>query len=124
MCPSVSVLYLSPNDAHMANNIYVNEDVQGMPRFCENKLTVLQGNAYFLNAITASGDLLFIVVNCKEQLFAVHNWLSIIPLLYFILFHFCFLGLLPRHMEVPRLGVKSELHLPIDTTAIATRDPS
>ena len=29
-----------------------------------------------------------------------------------------------RHMEVPRLGVKSELQLPAYTTATATRDPS
>ena len=28
---------------------------------------------------------------------------------YFILFYFCFLGPHPRHMEVPRLGVESEL---------------
>ena len=28
-----------------------------------------------------------------------------------ILFFFCFLGLHPRHMKVPRLGVKSELQL-------------
>ena len=29
-------------------------------------------------------------------------------------------GLHPRHMEVPRLGVESELQLPAYTTAIAT----
>ena len=27
----------------------------------------------------------------------------------FIVFYFCFLGSHPQHMEVPRLGVKSEL---------------
>ena len=43
-------------------------------------------------------------------------------LFYFILFYF--LGLHPRHMEVPRLGVKSELQLPAYATATATRDPS
>ena len=36
----------------------------------------------------------------------------------------CFLGLHPRHMEVPRLGVQSELQLPAYTAATATRDPS
>ena len=38
---------------------------------------------------------------------------------YFILFIylFCFLGLHLRHMEVPRLGVELELHLPAYTTA-------
>ena len=29
----------------------------------------------------------------------------------------------PRHMEVPRLGVESELQLPVYTTATATPDP-
>ena len=37
---------------------------------------------------------------------------------------FCFLGLYPRHMEVPRLGDESELQLPAYTTASATPDPS
>ena len=37
-------------------------------------------------------------------------------------FFFFFKGL--QHMEVPRLGVKSELQLPAYTTATATRDPS
>ena len=35
-----------------------------------------------------------------------------------------FLGPHPWHMEVPRLGVESELHLPAYTTATATQDPS
>ena len=35
-----------------------------------------------------------------------------------------FLGLHLWHMEVPRLGVKSELQLPAYATATATRDPS
>ena len=39
-------------------------------------------------------------------------------------FFFFFLGPHPWHMEVPRLGVKSELQLLAYTTAIATRDPS
>ena len=37
---------------------------------------------------------------------------------------FCFLGLHLWHMELPRLGVKSELQLPAYTTAIATPDLS
>ena len=44
---------------------------------------------------------------------------------YFILFiFFCFLGPYPRHLEVPRLGVESELQLPASTTATEMRDPS
>ena len=36
---------------------------------------------------------------------------------------FCFLGLHPRHLGVPRLGVALELQLPAHTTATATQDP-
>ena len=36
---------------------------------------------------------------------------------------FRFLGLHPRHMEIPRLGVKAELQLPASATATATPDP-
>ena len=39
-------------------------------------------------------------------------------------FFLVFLGLHPRHMEVPRLGVQSELQLPAYTTATATPDLS
>jgi len=37
---------------------------------------------------------------------------------------FCFLEPNPQHMAVPRLGGKSELQLPANTTATATWDPS
>ena len=36
----------------------------------------------------------------------------------------CFLGPHLRHMEVPRLGVESELQLPAYTLATAMQDPS
>ena len=56
-------------------------------------------------------------------------------LFYFILFFystlfystlslFCFLGPCVQHMEIPRLGVESELQLPTYTIAIAMQDPS
>ena len=35
-----------------------------------------------------------------------------------------FLGPHPRHMEIPRLGVESELPLLVYATATATQDPS
>jgi len=41
----------------------------------------------------------------------------------FFFFFPCFLGLHPRHMEVPRLGVKLELQLLAYTTATVTWDP-
>ena len=42
----------------------------------------------------------------------------------FCLFVFAFLGPHVQHMEVPRLGIESELQLPAYTTATATPDPS
>ena len=42
----------------------------------------------------------------------------------FFFFFFCFLGPLPRHMQVPRLGVELELQRPTYTTATAMQDPS
>ena len=39
-------------------------------------------------------------------------------------FLFCFLGLHPWHMEVPRPEVRSDLQLPVYTTAIANQDLS
>ena len=47
--------------------------------------------------------------------------------LFFVLFCslvFVFLGLHLWHMEVPRIGVQSELQLPAYVTATATQDPS
>ena len=41
-----------------------------------------------------------------------------------LIFFFCFLGPLLWHMEVPRLGVESELQLQAYNTATATPDPS
>ena len=41
----------------------------------------------------------------------------------FLIFIFCFLGLHLQHMQVPRLGVKSELQLLAYTTTMATPDP-
>ena len=44
--------------------------------------------------------------------------------LFIYLFNFCFLGPHPQHMEVPSLGVESELQLLAYATATATQDPS
>ena len=52
-------------------------------------------------------------------------WQVVLFACLFLFFVFLlFLGLLPQHMDVPRLGVESELHLLAYTTATATRDPS
>ena len=42
----------------------------------------------------------------------------------YLFFFFRFLGPHPWHIEVPRLGVESELQVPAEATATATRDPS
>ena len=42
---------------------------------------------------------------------------------FFFFFFFVFLGLYLQHMEVPRLGVESELQLPVYTIATGTSDP-
>ena len=55
---------------------------------------------------------------------AVYLGVTYFPWFYQCSFIFCFLGLHPWHMEVPRLGVKSELQLPAYATATATLDPS
>ena len=44
--------------------------------------------------------------------------------LFFNLYFLAFLGMQRWHMEVPRLGVSSELQLRAYTTATATPDPS
>ena len=41
----------------------------------------------------------------------------------FLGFFPCFLGPQLWHMEVPKLGVESELHLPAYTTVTETQDP-
>ena len=48
------------------------------------------------------------------------HFIFLLYLFYFIIL-FCFLELYLQHMEVLRLGVKSELQLPVYTTATATQ---
>ena len=43
---------------------------------------------------------------------------------FFFFFFFCLYRASPQHMEVPRLGVESELQLPAYTAATATPNPS
>ena len=50
--------------------------------------------------------------------------LTLIYVFIYLFIYFCFSGLHLRHIEVPRLGVKSELQLQAYTTATATPDLS
>lgn len=52
------------------------------------------------------------------------GWLKKLFSFLFLFFFLVFLGLYSRHMEVPRLGVESELQLLAYTTAIGTPDLS
>ena len=56
----------------------------------------------------------------------VKSWVPLVPKTMLHFFFFFFLGTHPWHMEVPRLGVESELQLLAYVTATATamRDPS
>ena len=45
------------------------------------------------------------------------------PSLSLFFFFFCFLKPHPQHMEILKLGVESELQLPVYATAMAMRDP-
>ena len=50
-------------------------------------------------------------------------WVFLLCFLLFYVFIY-FLGPYPWHVDVPRLGVESQLQLPAYTTATAIRDPS
>ena len=54
----------------------------------------------------------------KRQSHIINSTISLS--FFFFFFFFCFLGPYPWHIEVPRLGVKSELQLPPHTTVYAT----
>ena len=60
----------------------------------------------------------------SNQLCLVHTMCSINSFIILSILFFCFLGPHLWHMEAPRLGVESELQLPIYTTATATLDLS
>ena len=62
--------------------------------------------------------------NTLNQFFLVFFLFFLSFFFFFFFLSFVFLGSHPRHREVPRLGVKSELQLPDYTTATATPDPS
>ena len=59
----------------------------------------------------------------QMQVYTV-NSIFFLFLSFFFFFFFVLLGLHLWHMEVPRLGVKSELQLPVYTTATAMPGPS
>ena len=64
-------------------------------------------------------SLLVIPMSLKKYLFK-----SFVHFTYLFIYLFAFLGLHVWHMEVPRLGVESDLQLPAYTTATAMQDPS
>ena len=80
---------------------------------------------FFLNfmfLLILSFSLLIVLTDPYDIIFILMALITIYMLMPF--FFFCFLGPYLWHMEVSRLGVKSELQLPADTTATATQDPN
>ena len=67
-------------------------------------------------------DLLFIGTYLDS--FLLHHDGNSSSFFFFFVFFLLFLGLLPPHMEVPRLGAESELQPPAYARATATRVPS
>ena len=65
-----------------------------------------------------------LTVSCFQALPFFTYFVCFYFILFFIFLSFGFLGLHPWHMEVPRLGVQSELQLLACTTATATQDLS
>ena len=68
-------------------------------------------------------DLSFDATSTKKPSFVTSSQVShSVTLLFIYFWGACFLGDLPWHREVPRLGVESELQLPAHTTATAMPD--
>ena len=59
----------------------------------------------------------------RSKIYEIKSTISIY-IYFFLIFFFGFLRLHPRHMEVSRLGVESQLQLLAYTTATATMDLS
>ena len=72
-------------------------------------------------AIGKKRDLLEIVFALRKKSEANISYCQISVIFFF--FFFCFLGPYPQHVEVPRLGVESDLQLPA-SHATATQDSS
>ena len=85
-----------------------------------------------LNPPSNTDSLVLCYSTHKSQWFPSEEWgslksdvLDFVPSAAYILFFVCyfvFLGLHLRHMEVPRLGVESELQLPAYSTTTVTPD--
>ena len=74
---------------------------------------------WILNTLSEARDQTYILIDTGQNLNPLsHNGNS------FICIFFNFFGLQVQHMEIPRLGVKLKLQLPVYTTAAAMQDPS
>ena len=74
--------------------------------------------AFFHPVLGAENILIFFALKILQIQFYF-----LFGLVWFGIFLFCFLGPHSQHMEVPRLGVKSELQLLAYATATAPKDP-
>ena len=91
---------------------------------CSHLLTIVNKVAVNIG-IEVSGSQLSIPLGCVARNRIAGSYSNSGFNSFFFFLSFCyFFGPLPRHMEVPRLGVQSELQPPAYTRATATRDPS
>ena len=85
----------------------------------EHIFSVLQRSIYY-----RAGSALPKLQSSAYPLQECHMLISVFFLLLFFFFYFVFLGPHPQHMEVLRLGVKSELQLAAYASATAMPDPN
>ena len=78
----------------------------------------------FYKLVVIKFRFLSIVSEYGWRYFSTNSSISSIIFFVCLFCFFVFSGLQPGHMEVPRLGVKSELQMPAYSTATAMQDPS
>ena len=79
----------------------------------EEKLVRGSDNCWENNVAFLSMSLSFLLILCSFFLFLIHSLLCHVSG-FFLFVCFSFLGPHLRHMEVPRLGIESELQLPAE----------
>ena len=97
-------------------NLYLFLRYQQMYHFLKENFSVISDQSKFPNGSQCFFPSQFFI--CQDLI----NYLQ--TFIYLLTYLFVFLGLHPQHVEVPRLGVESELQLPAYSTAPAMPDPS
>ena len=90
----------------------------------KNKSRIYNDLADAVMLLVLCYDIIFPKMGSNFLLFIIRKFDAVFCHIYLFIYLFCFLELHLWHMEVPRLGVESELQLPAYTTATAMRDAS